>query len=141
MSGGSGFFVHKGKYLLTNAHVVSRERATYQVTLSDGSQKQARVIWRDPTLRDLALMQVSEESGEEYSHPHFLELASQSELISPGGIVLAFGNPLSTLPNTVTMGVISAIDRSVEAQVSRRQKSELSGLIQTDAAINPGNSG
>ncbi len=128
---GSGFVVSADGYVITNDHVVDNADATMSVTFSDGSTAKASVVGRDPE-SDLAVIKVAK-SG---LTPVAL---GNSDSIAVGDPVLAFGSPLA-LVNTVTAGIVSALDRTIRA-------SEPGGVtryyaaIQTDAAVNQGNSG
>jgi len=122
---GSGFIVAPG-HVITNAHVI-RGASRVNVTFSDGYMSSAKVIASDPT-RDLALLRT-----EEHGSP--LKLGD-SDKLEVGEIVLAIGSPLGLLENSVTMGVVSAVGRTI---ITRDLV--LEDVIQTDAAINPGNSG
>lgn len=122
---GSGFIVSPG-YVVTNAHVV-KDAARVTVVFSDGYMSDAEVIAADP-YRDLALLRT-----EKYGTPIKM---GDSDKLEVGEIVLAIGSPLGFLENSVTMGVVSALGRTIYAQ-----NIVLEDLIQTDAAINPGNSG
>jgi 2-alkenal reductase len=125
---GSGVFISTDGYLLTNNHVVEN---TNQVTLvlSDGSQQLAQIIGADP-YADLAVLKA------EGTAPAVAALGN-SDMLNPGESVLAIGSPLGDFKNTVTVGVISATGRSIDTG----QGYLIEGLIQTDAAINQGNSG
>jgi serine protease Do len=124
---GSGFIVTKEGQILTNNHVVEgADKIT--VTLSDGKIYDAEVLGRDPTF-DLAVIKIDPDSA-----LTTLELGD-SESIEVGEWVVAIGNPYG-LEHTVTVGVISAKNRSIHAQGIN-----FDGFLQTDAAINPGNSG
>lgn len=126
---GSGFIVSKDGQVLTNNHVVEgAEKIT--VTLSNGKVYNARVLGKDPTF-DLAVIQMEGKDSEEFP---VLELGD-SDAIDVGDWVVAIGNPFG-LEHTVTVGVISAKNRSIHAQ-----NVNFDGFLQTDAAINPGNSG
>ena len=122
---GSGFIISPG-YVITNSHVV-RGASRVTVIFSDGYTSEADVLAMDP-YRDLALLEVDE-------HGEPIELGN-SDKIEVGEVVLAIGSPLGLLENSVTMGVISAVGRTIAAQ-----NITLEDVIQTDAAINPGNSG
>ncbi len=127
---GSGFVINTAGYIVTNAHVVQRaEKIT--VTFPDGSEYQARAISSDPN-HDLAVLKIEPAAGVKLAH---LPLGRSDDLMV-GETVIAIGNPLG-FANTLTTGVISAIDRTA----SLRGDVEIRGLIQTDAPINPGNSG
>lgn len=122
---GSGFVIEPG-YIITNAHVV-REATRVTVVFSDGETSDASIVAIDPQ-RDLALLRTAK-LGEPIK-------LGDSDKLEVGEIVLAIGSPLGLLENTVTMGVVSAIGRTITAE-----NMLLEDLIQTDAAINPGNSG
>ncbi len=131
---GSGFFVSADGLIVTNRHVVEDKTAFYTVYTNDGKQHSAKVIARDPVL-DIALMKI-----ESTNYPYLTLGNSDSLLI--GQTVIAIGNALGEYKNTVSVGVVSGLSRSVTAGSSLSGKSELlDHVIQTDAAINPGNSG
>ncbi|GHS94260.1 protease [Synergistales bacterium] len=124
---GSGFIVSKEGQILTNNHVVAgAEKIT--VTLSDGKTYPAEVLGKDPTF-DLAVIKIKPDKD-----LNVLDLGD-SDTIDVGEWVVAIGNPYG-LEHTVTVGVISAKNRSIHAQ-----SVNFDGFLQTDAAINPGNSG
>ncbi len=127
---GSGFIVHPAGYVVTNSHVVSRA-TKITVTLSDNSKIAARVISADPD-HDLAVLKIELPKGK--SLPH-LPLGRSDDLMV-GETVIAIGNPMG-LSNTVTTGIVSALNRELQFA----QGVKYSGLIQTDAPINPGSSG
>ncbi len=127
---GSGVIISEDGYVLTNHHVIEGA-AMVQVTLSDGQDLDATVIGSDE-YTDVALLKIDGEvSG---LHPAVI---GNSDDIKVGEMSVAIGNPLGTeLFGTVTMGVISANNREVSLSDGRKIK-----FIQTDAAINSGNSG
>ncbi|MGF1674848.1 MAG: HhoA/HhoB/HtrA family serine endopeptidase [Rivularia sp. (in: cyanobacteria)] len=125
---GSGFILSDDGKLLTNAHVVS-DTDTVQVTLKDGRTFEGKVVGVDK-VTDVAVVKIP---GDKLPN---VKLGSSRNLI-PGQWAIAIGNPLG-LDNTVTIGIISATDRT-SAQVGVPDKRV--SFIQTDAAINPGNSG
>lgn len=129
---GTGFFVTADGRIATNRHVVEDVDAEYTVILNNGEKHTATVLARDP-LQDLAVIKI-EGSG----YPT-LELGD-SETISTGSTVIAIGNALGEFQNTVSVGVISGLSRTITAGAIGSVE-ELRSLIQTDAAINPGNSG
>ncbi|HEU4347910.1 MAG TPA: trypsin-like peptidase domain-containing protein [Actinoplanes sp.] len=124
---GSGVILSSDGLILTNNHVIA-SGGTARVTLSTGKSVPARVLATDTT-HDLALVKASGVSG--LTPATF----ATGDDVQVGDTVLAFGAPLG-LSGTVTSGIISALDRSVNTGTEK-----LSGLLQTDAAINEGNSG
>ncbi|PPS45896.1 HhoA/HhoB/HtrA family serine endopeptidase [Chroococcidiopsis sp. TS-821] len=125
---GSGFILSQDGRVLTNAHVVA-ETDTVQVTLKDGRSFEGKVVGVD-NVTDVAVVKIKA------NNLPTVKLGNSRNL-SPGQWAIAIGNPLG-LDNTVTVGIISATDRS-SAQVGVPDKRV--NFIQTDAAINPGNSG
>lgn len=133
VSAGTGFLINANGYILTNKHVVPDAGATYTVLLASGKQLGGTVVWRDPNY-DLAVVKIS---GSGYPT---IPLGDSSTL-SLGETVFAVGNALGQYDNSVSTGVISGLNRSIEAQDANGNAETLSDVIQTDAAINPGNSG
>lgn len=133
VGGGSGFFVSSDGLLVTNRHVVDDPSADYTVFTTDGKKHTAKVLAKDSSL-DIALLKV-EGSGFPY-----LEFGD-SNTLSLGQSVIAIGNALGEFRNSVSVGVVSGLARSVVAGDSSGNAESLEGVIQTDAAINPGNSG
>ena len=123
MGSGSGVIFSQDGYILTNNHVVEGASAL-AVVFADSSRREAKLIGTDP-LNDVAVIKV------EGSVPA-VAMLGDSAALQPGETVLAIGSPLGNFRNTVTAGVVSALNRSVGS---------MEGLIQTDAAINSGNSG
>lgn len=128
VSSGSGVFVSKDGYVLTNNHVIDGAES-YSVVLANGSEIAAKLIGADP-YSDLAVLKVDD------SPPAVARFGS-SDLLKPGETVIAIGSPLGDFKNTVTAGVISAVGRSLDTGNGFL----LENMIQTDAAINQGNSG
>jgi S1-C subfamily serine protease len=125
---GSGFLINDDGFILTNFHVISGS-SKIQVTLSDQSQYYATALDTDRS-DDLALIKITLKK-----RAQFLKLGD-SDRIQVGQKVLAIGNPFG-LEGTLTVGVVSSIGRSIEGE----NEQHLEGMIQTDAAINGGNSG
>jgi len=125
--GGSGVLFAPDGYILTNAHVVERAREL-RITLTDGADLVGSLVGSDPAT-DLAVVRVE---GSKLSHA---ELGS-SEDLRVGQLVVAIGNPLG-FSSTVSAGVISALGRTMRAQDGRL----IDPVLQTDVALNPGNSG
>ncbi len=135
IGGGSGFVVDSHGFILTNKHVIAESGVRYSVTLSEGNSYDANVVARDP-VNDLAILKIDPR----------VELPvvplGNSATLKLGESVLAFGNVLGILKNTVSKGIISGLSRAVTAQADpEAPPQEMRGLIQTDAAINVGNSG
>lgn len=132
VGGGTGFFITKDGTILTNKHVIADTQAIYTVITNDGKEYDAEVVATDP-INDLAIIKIVGEQTQEFSALSFIE---SQENIQLGSFVVAIGNALAEFQNSVSLGIISGKDRSIEASGEK-----LTGLIQTDAAINPGNSG
>jgi putative serine protease PepD len=132
---GSGFVLDTAGHLLTNNHVVSGANGgTVKVSLADGRLYDATVVGQD-TSSDLAVLALT-------SPPSDLQpvVLGDSAAVPVGAPVMAVGNPLG-LANTVTVGIVSAIDRPVSSTSQETNTNVVTNAIQIDAAINPGNSG
>lgn len=130
---GSGFLISADGLIVTNKHVVADTTATYEVLLNNGKTYTAKVLARDGVL-DVALIKISA------SGLPFLNLGD-SDALDVGESVIAIGNALGEFKNTVSVGVVSGLSRSITAGDNAGQSERLDKVIQTDAAINPGNSG
>lgn len=122
---GTGFVISADGMILTNKHVICDDSAQYSVVFSDGSVHDATVLGSDP-LTDLAILKIDATGLTP------LDLGDSS-ILAQGESVLAIGNALGEYQNTVTKGIVSGLDRDLGGNYT--------GLIQTDAAINEGNSG
>ena len=140
VSGGSGFIIDSTGMIVTNKHVVQDTEADYTVVLSDGREFMAEVVSLDPA-NDLAIIQVFESEDKKPTELPFIEFAENHNL-EIGQRVIAIGNALGEFQNTVTSGIISAESRQIEATDGLGYNRDvLTNLLQTDAAINQGNSG
>lgn len=134
IGGGTAFFVSQDGLLMTNKHVVDDPDAEYTVFLNDGRRLSAVVAGRDPS-NDVALLKVS---GTGYTA---LLLSERAQPLL-GQPVIAIGNTLGEFRNTVSVGVISGLQRTIVAGgLFGGETEQLQSIIQTDAAINQGNSG
>lgn len=128
IGGGTGFVVSANGFIVTNKHVVADISAEYTVLFNDGTRLAAKVLSKDPVF-DLAILKVNR------NNLIPLPLGDSSEL-RLGQTVIAIGNALGEFRNTVSVGVVSGLGRSLHIE-----NEVLTDLIQTDAAINRGNSG
>ena len=133
VGGGSGFFISSDGLLVTNRHVVNDKDAEYTILTNSGETYNAKVLARDTTF-DIAVLKV-ESKG--FSYLEF----GDSDNIKAGQTVIAIGNALTEFQNSVSVGVVSGLSRSIIAGSAFGKSEMLEGVIQTDAAINPGNSG
>jgi serine protease Do len=125
---GSGFFISQDGYVLTNNHVVDGT-SKVNIVLSDGTQENATIVGTDQ-YADVAVLKADGQV------PAVATLGN-SDVLNPGETMIAIGSPLGDFKNTVTVGVLSATGRSIDTG----QGYQIEGLLQTDAAINEGNSG
>lgn len=125
---GTGFFITEDGYILTNHHVVEGTREV-NIILSDGTQQTAAFIGSDP-YSDIAVLKTD-------GNVPAVAVLGNSDALDPGESVIAIGSPLGDFKNTVTVGVVSATGRFIDTG----RGYQIENLIQTDAAINQGNSG
>jgi putative serine protease PepD len=132
---GSGEVIKSGGYILTNNHVIAiaANGGSVEVQFSDGQTAPATIVGRDPQT-DLAVLKVDTSANLKV-----IEIGSSSSVVV-GQAAVVIGAPLG-LSGTVTSGIISALDRSIQVPADNDTTALLVGAIQTDAAINPGNSG
>ena len=133
IGGGTGFIVSEDGMILTNKHVVLDQEADYTVLTNDGKQYPARVLAKDP-FQDLAILKIEDSN----SFP--IVKLGDSDKLQIGQSVIAIGNALGEFQNTVSVGVISGLGRTITASGGGMVET-LEDVIQTDAAINKGNSG
>ena len=130
---GTGMIVSENGYILTNEHVSGGRYSNCYVTLIDGRNYKAEVVWADKNI-DLSIIKIN------VKNLQYVKLGDSSK-IKIGQKVYAIGNPIGFEFNrTVTSGIVSGIDRSINI-VENDQNYYMDDLIQTDATINPGNSG
>jgi 2-alkenal reductase len=125
---GSGVIISQDGFIVTNNHVIE-DTIEVSIVLADGTEYPAEIIGRD-VFSDLAVLKMDGEV------PAIASLGN-SDALKPGETVIAIGSPLGDFKNTVTSGVVSATERMLDVN----QNFQMEGLIQTDAAINQGNSG
>ncbi|HEY9483109.1 MAG TPA: trypsin-like peptidase domain-containing protein [Micromonosporaceae bacterium] len=132
---GSGEVIDTDGHILTNNHVIAAAATggTITVVFADGRKETAKLVGRDPQT-DIAVLQVADRAG---LKPITFGSSADLEVGQP---VIALGAPLG-LSSTVTSGIVSALDRSVNVPSDEGTTAVLVAAIQTDAAINPGNSG
>jgi len=138
ISSGSGVVVSSDGRVLTNYHVVDDSDVSYSVIALDGTTYEVAEIEAD-RLHDIALLTLSVSDGGPSINLPMAQLGDSDQL-QVGQHVIAIGNALATYSNTVTTGIISALNRTIAAD-SIDGDNGLTNLIQTDASIHPGNSG
>ncbi|PIR42123.1 MAG: hypothetical protein COV30_00250 [Candidatus Yanofskybacteria bacterium CG10_big_fil_rev_8_21_14_0_10_37_15] len=134
IGGGSGFIVHPDGLILTNKHVVLDADAEYTALTIDGEEYPAKIISSDP-INDIAVIKIN---AKNLPAVHL----GNSGKLELGQTVIAIGNALGMFSNTVSKGIISGLSRSISAALGTEGEMEhLRGVLQTDVAINQGNSG
>jgi len=144
IGGGTGFVVSEDGLILTNKHVALDEEADYTVFTNDGKSYSAKVLARDP-FQDLAILKIDQEKivneeGRLVIAPFPTVELGDSDRLQIGQTVVAIGNALGEFRNTVSVGVVSGLSRQITASGGGLVET-LEDVIQTDAAINKGNSG
>lgn len=132
IGGGSGFVISSDGMIVTNKHVISDEKAEYTVLTNDGEKYDAKILARD-SIRDFAVLKISAKNLP------VIKLGD-SDTIKLGQTAIAIGNALGEFRNTVSVGIVSGLSRDITASGAGIIE-RIEGLIQTDAAINQGNSG
>lgn len=144
IGGGSGFIISNDGMILTNKHVVIDKEAEYTVFTNSGKKFTAEVLARDP-VQDLAVLKIDQEKiidhdGEFLVRPFPVANLGNSDEMEMGQTVIAIGNALGEFKNTISVGVVSGLGRTITASGGDFVEI-LEDVIQTDAAINKGNSG
>ncbi len=132
VGGGTGFIISSDGLIMTNRHVIEDATAKYKVILNDGRRFDAEIVGTD-LFNDIGVLKIAA------SDLPMVEFGDSDQLVI-GQSVVAIGNALAEFSNTVTVGVVSGIGRSIVAGTGGSSE-KLANVIQTDAAINPGNSG
>jgi S1-C subfamily serine protease len=133
VGGGSGFIISSDGLILTNKHVAGDKSASYTVFTNDGKKYDAKILATDSS-QDLAVLKI------DATGLPTVELGDSASL-ELGQTAIAIGNALGEFRNTVSVGVISGLARTVTASGGDVGTETIEGVLQTDAAINPGNSG
>ena len=144
VGGGSGFLVSKEGMVITNKHVILDEEAEYTVFTNDGKSYPAKVLAKDP-FQDLAILKIDQEKiVDEYGNFTLMSFPvvklGDSDSLQMGQMVIAIGNVLGEFRNSVSVGVVSGLGRTITAEGGGFVET-IEDVIQTDAAINRGNSG
>jgi len=144
IGGGSGFIVSEDGMILTNKHVVSDKEADYTALTNDGKKFPVKVVALDP-VQDLAILKIDQEKIVDKEGGLLIKKfptvkLGDSDILQIGQTVIAIGNALGEFQNTVSVGVISGLGRTITASGGGIVET-LEDIIQTDAAINKGNSG
>jgi serine protease Do len=132
---GTGFIVSEDGLIMTNKHVVSDEKAVYSILTNEGETFKVEVLAKNP-VQDIAILKIQDVQDRRFKP---LKLGDSS-VLNLGQSVIAIGNALGEFQNTVSVGVVSGLQRNIVAQGNNTIET-LEDIIQTDAAINRGNSG
>lgn len=132
---GTGFIVSEDGLIMTNKHVVSDEKAVYSILTNEGETFKVEVLAKNP-VQDIAILRIQDVQDRRFKP---LKLGDSS-VLNLGQSVIAIGNALGEFQNTVSVGVVSGLQRNIVAQGNNTIET-LEDIIQTDAAINRGNSG
>lgn len=135
IGGGTGFIISSDGMILTNKHVVLDPQADYTVLTNNGKKFPAKMVARDPA-QDLAIIKI-DQPGQNFP----VVKLGDSDKLQIGQSVIAIGNALGEFRNTVSVGVVSGLGRTVTAGDGGGLTETIEDVIQTDAAINKGNSG
>lgn len=130
---GTGVIISSDGLVVTNSHVVNKEKVQYRVVLGSGQEYPAKILGLDK-YTEVALLKIQAQNLP-------AAVLGNSETLETGQTVFAIGNSLGKYQNTVSRGVVSGIGRAVDIGSEENPKPRLLDLIQTDAAISPGNSG
>ncbi|MCX6790975.1 MAG: trypsin-like peptidase domain-containing protein [Candidatus Gribaldobacteria bacterium] len=137
VGGGTGFIVSIDGLFITNRHVVDDAKAFYSLITNEGKEYNFKVLDKDP-LQDLAICQITKKNPQE-KFP-ILKLGD-SDTVQIGQTVVAIGNALGQFSNSVSVGIVSGLGRTITAGDGAGMSENLEDILQTDAAINRGNSG
>ncbi|OGZ19239.1 MAG: hypothetical protein A3F95_02570 [Candidatus Nealsonbacteria bacterium RIFCSPLOWO2_12_FULL_39_31] len=145
IGGGTGFIISKDGLVLTNKHVALDKEAEYTILTNDGKRYPAKILALDP-VQDLAVLKIDKEKVLDGDGGFTLDYFpivqfGDSDNLQNGQTVIAIGNALGEFRNTVSVGVISGLGRTITASAGQNFSEILEDIIQTDAAINQGNSG
>lgn len=133
VAAGTGFIISANGLILTNKHVVDIDGANYTVILNDGRKFPAQILMRDPG-QDIAIVKINANDLPSLN-------LGNSDSIMIGETGIAIGNALGQFSNTVSKGIVSGLSRTIMATGGSGGAEQLTKVIQTDAAINLGNSG
>ncbi|EKD58490.1 MAG: 2-alkenal reductase [uncultured bacterium] len=134
---GSGFLITTDGLILTNKHVIEDQQAEYSVVMEDGKKYAVEILARDP-VRDVAIIKIE---GTPPAGGFSVLPLGDSDRLKIGQTVIAIGDSLGEFSNSVSRGIVSGLKRNVNAVSSFGDTERLTDIIQTDAAINLGNSG